>query len=87
MFRTKHTETLPKHFLGGRLGAPPTEQYGCSVEEFQRYKANYEAWYCNYMSWGDYCRYIQNTYHVSLSAYPDPGPVYVSARHSTAGWM
>ena len=73
--------------IGGRLGAPPTEQYGCSVEEFQRYKANYEAWYCNYMSWGDYCRYIQNTYHVSLSAYPDPGPVYVSARHSTAGWM
>ncbi|PSS08381.1 Ribonuclease H-like domain protein [Actinidia chinensis var. chinensis] len=73
--------------IGGRLGAPPTERHGCSMEEFQRYKANYEAWYCNYMSWGDYCRYIQNTYHVFLSAYLDPGSVYVSIRHSTTGWM
>ena len=62
-------------------------QFGCSQRDYERFRADYEAYFSNYMSWTDYCQHVQNTYNVRLAEYPVHGPIFAPARHSTAGWM
>ncbi|KAA8537072.1 hypothetical protein F0562_029550 [Nyssa sinensis] len=45
----------------GWIPAPTSQQLGCNVVEYERFRAEYEAWYRNFMNWADYCRHIQNT--------------------------
>ncbi|KAA8538912.1 hypothetical protein F0562_025604 [Nyssa sinensis] len=71
----------------GWIPAPTSQQLGCSVTEYERFRAEYEAWYHNYMNWADYCRHIHNTHNIPLDEYPELGPTYAPARHSTADWM
>ncbi|KAA8539214.1 hypothetical protein F0562_025906 [Nyssa sinensis] len=71
----------------GWIPTPTSQQLGCSVTEYERFRAEYEAWYHNYMNWADYCRHIHNTHNIPLDEYSELGPTYAPARHSTADWM
>lgn len=63
------------------------QQFGTTQVDYERLRTDYEAWFCSYMSWTEYCQHVQNTYNVRLGEYPHPGSVYAPARHSTSGWM
>ena len=55
------------------------QQFGCSRSNYKRFRADYEAWFSNYMSWINYCQHVQNTYNVRLAEYPVHGPIFAPA--------
>ena len=75
--------------MRGPFVSVPTQQNqqpGCTLEVFQQFWVDYQAWHSNTMSWADYCQQVYNLYNITLGiACPDPQPVYVPARHSTGG--